>query len=288
MSFLDKMEKKFGKYAIPNITRVMVILSFVGYIFYFSKTQTALELLQFSAGDILKGQVWRLVSWILIPYGGLSIWAILFMVCLLSLGEGLERSLGSFRMNVYFLGGILLSDVVGFLIYATLGVSVYLTPYYILFSLYLMLGLFMPDAQVALWFVLPIRMKWLMVLYGVSLAYEIFNYFFINTGNGRIFLWQVGVVYSTQIVVAIVNLMIFVKLCSRRVSFKQKRRQQQFHAQTNPNTVARYSDGARHRCAVCGKTEKDDPGLEFRYCSKCAGNYEYCQEHLFTHEHRKR
>ena len=41
----------------------------------------------------------------------------------------------------------------------------------------------------------------------------------------------------------------------------------------------------RHKCAICGRTEKDDPDLEFRYCSKCEGNYEYCQDHLFTHEH---
>ena len=41
----------------------------------------------------------------------------------------------------------------------------------------------------------------------------------------------------------------------------------------------------RHRCAVCGRTELDNPELEFRYCSKCEGNYEYCQDHLYTHKH---
>lgn len=286
MSFLDKLERKFGKYAIPNITRIMVIISFVGYIFYFSGTSGALSYLQFSAKDILQGQVWRLISWILIPYGGLSIWAILFMVCLLMLGESLERSLGTFRMNVYFLGGIILSDVIGFLMYALFHVPVYLTPYYILFSLYLMLGLFMPDAQVSLWFVLPIRMKWLMIIYGVSLAYEIFNFFFIDLGNGRIFSWMIGIAYSTQIVAAIINLLIFVSLCKNRVSLKQKKRQRQFYKQAAPaGSTGRTV--ARHRCCVCGRTELDDPSLEFRFCSKCEGNHEYCQDHLFTHEHRR-
>jgi hypothetical protein len=41
----------------------------------------------------------------------------------------------------------------------------------------------------------------------------------------------------------------------------------------------------RHKCAVCGRTELDDENLEFRFCSRCDGNYEYCMEHLFTHEH---
>ncbi|HAC03370.1 MAG TPA: hypothetical protein DCE63_05350, partial [Eubacterium sp.] len=41
----------------------------------------------------------------------------------------------------------------------------------------------------------------------------------------------------------------------------------------------------KHRCAVCGRTELDDESLVFRFCSKCAGNYEYCNEHLYTHIH---
>ena len=44
----------------------------------------------------------------------------------------------------------------------------------------------------------------------------------------------------------------------------------------------------RHKCAICGRTEIDSPQLEFRYCSKCEGSYEYCSDHLFTHEHVKR
>lgn len=44
----------------------------------------------------------------------------------------------------------------------------------------------------------------------------------------------------------------------------------------------------RHKCAICGRTELDDENLEFRYCSKCEGNYEYCSDHLYTHEHVRR
>ena len=44
---------------------------------------------------------------------------------------------------------------------------------------------------------------------------------------------------------------------------------------------------SRHRCCECKKTEKDDENLEFRYCSKCNGSYEYCSEHIFNHEHRE-
>ena len=66
----------------------------------------------------------------------------------------------------------------------------------------------------------------------------------------------------------------------RKNDFKRKMRQAE-----RPVNV--YANGAKHRCAVCGRTEMDDPNLEFRYCSKCNGNYEYCQDHLFTHTHVK-
>ena len=71
----------------------------------------------------------------------------------------------------------------------------------------------------------------------------------------------------------------------RRFSPKERARKAKFRKQSEPHM--RYTGGAKHRCAVCGRTELDDPCLEFRFCSKCNGNYEYCQDHLFTHEHVK-
>jgi hypothetical protein len=46
-----------------------------------------------------------------------------------------------------------------------------------------------------------------------------------------------------------------------------------------------YPNGARHKCTICGRTELDGDRLEFRFCSKCEGDHEYCQDHLFTHQH---
>ena len=42
---------------------------------------------------------------------------------------------------------------------------------------------------------------------------------------------------------------------------------------------------SRHKCAICGRTDESNPELTFRYCSKCTGSYEYCEDHLFTHRH---
>jgi hypothetical protein len=89
--------------------------------------------------------------------------------------------------------------------------------------------------------------------------------------------------YSAEIIFAILNLFLFVYFCRNHVSHRQKRRQKQFRAQF---AQPRPGSGiTKHKCAICGRTEKDDPTLTFRYCSKCAGSYEYCQDHLFTHNH---
>jgi len=69
-----------------------------------------------------------------------------------------------------------------------------------------------------------------------------------------------------------------------RLNPKEIRRKQVFHSQMREAQKTAEKIG-RHRCAVCGRTEEDDPNLVFRYCSKCEGDYEYCQDHLYTHKH---
>jgi hypothetical protein len=290
MNWMDKLERKIGRYAIPYITRYLIFMNLIGYILQAAGANAIMQWLDFVPAYIMRGQIWRLITWIVVPASGLSIWSLLFMICLLMLGQNLEHALGTFRMNVYFVGGILLSDIGGMLLYFIFRIPIYLTMYYILFSLYLMLGLLMPDAEVRLYFVLPIKMKWLMVVYVLSLGYEVFSYFKagvslasqlgVSKFSGA---WYVGMMYSAEIIFAILNLFLFVYFCRNHVSHRQKRRQKQFRAQF---AQPRPGSGiTKHKCAICGRTEKDDPTLTFRYCSKCAGSYEYCQDHLFTHNH---
>ena len=191
----------------------------------------------------------------------------------------MESYLGSFRMNVYFFGGFLLYDIAGMLVFAVTGLSINLTMYYILISMYLMLGLLMPDAEVRLYFVLPIKMKWMVLVYFVMFAYDVYTYMSFG--------WQIGLAYGSEIVLALINLLVFIYGCKHRLSFRQnmhqKRRKAQFKAQfSEPRPGSGIS---RHKCYICGRTELSNPELTFRYCSKCTGNKEYCQDHLFTHTH---
>lgn len=294
MTWLDKLERKFGRYAIPNISRYFVFASLIGYIVSFvddlllERTGAVLSgYLCFNMSYILHGQIWRLVSWVFCPPGGGSILTLIFLLCLIPMGNSLENIIGTFRMNVYMIGGVVITLLGGILVYfigypffsvfdsiSMMGLP-YLSTYYILLSIFMGLAICVPDATVNLYFILPIKMKWMLIVYFLELGYELFTYF----RSGLI----IGLGMGTQIIFALVNLGLFFLFTRPHISRKQKKRQKQFRSQFSQPRPG--SGITKHKCAICGRTELDDPNLQFRYCSKCAGSHEYCQDHLFTHEH---
>ena len=282
MNFMAKLERKFGKYAIPGLHRYLVFAYFLGYLSLMIAPEM-MSYMQFSMAYILQGQIWRLVTWIFCCSSSDSVMTLLFLFCLLSMGRSLEYVLGTFRLNVLLIGGMVLNLLYGILIYFIplaifdIGLPANLSNYYTLISMYMALAICMPDAQVNLYFVIPIKMKWMLLVYLFSMGYELWVYY--NYG-GIITL----LVYGSQVICALVNVFVFFKLCQIRLTRQQKKRQQEFRQQVSqPRPNANIS---RHKCAICGRTEITNPELTFRYCSKCTGNKEYCQDHLFTHTHQ--
>ena len=140
-------------------------------------------------------------------------------------------------------------------------------------SIFLAFAATFPNVQVLLMFILPIRVKWLGVAYAALLLYE-----FVNT-------WMVG---KISIIASLLNFIVFFFMTRSglrmRMSPKQVKRRHDFQREVRK---AKPMSVAKHKCAICGRTSDEYPDLEFRFCSKCNGNYEYCQEHLFTHTHVK-
>ena len=285
-SFINNLERKFGKYATPNLTLYIVGLYVVGYVLQMAPSQISLTaFLTLNPALILKGQIWRLVSWILIPPEGFSILIIITLVFYYFIGSTMERTLGTFRYNLFIFTGMILMIVGAFLSYGvyTLIDSVnaaaymaYLSPvfstYYMQQMVFLAFAISYPEMQVLLMFIIPVKVKWMGIIYGVILVYECV-------------MGLIGQNYCTFFAIGsqLLNLLLFYISTGRLYRFKPnevKRRN------TFKKNVHMTPPGVtRHKCAVCGRTENDDPNLEFRFCSKCNGNYEYCQDHLFTHQH---
>ena len=274
MNWLDKLEKKFGRFAIPNLTMYLIGAYIIGFgIYYF--LPGLFKWLTLEPYFILKGQVWRVISWVLVPPSG-SLISIIFIVLLYySLGTALERAWGTFRYNVYIFSGILFTVIGAFALYFIAGTGMIgygrlFSTYYINMSIFLAFAVSYPDMELLLYFIIPIKMKWMAIVYAVFILYDFIAGNFIS---------------RVTIAASLLNFVVFFLSTKKGYSPKQQMRKKKYQKQSRPHMT--YSNGARHRCAVCGRTELDDPNLEFRFCSKCNGNYEYCQDHLFTHEHVK-
>jgi len=288
MNFMDKLHKKFGKYAVYNLQKYLIFAYCIGLVLnMFSVPVTAY--LGFSMDAILHGQIWRLVTWVFCADGG-SLISLLFLYCVYNMAQSFEQMVGTFRMNVYLIGGMVLNLVGAILVYGitTLllgqGISVRLSNYDMLFTIFMALALCIPEGTVYLSFLFPIKMKWMFLIYIVGLIYQLYVYFSMGSAAGIAVGLLTMVVFGSQIIVSLLNLFLFFHFSKIRLTRKQKKTQTEFRRQM-ASTPKHGAGSARHKCAICGRTENDDPNLSFRYCSKCTGNKEYCQDHLFTHTH---
>ena len=283
MNWIDKLERKFGRFGVENLTMYVIICYVVGYFLaYFNPS--LLSLLSLEPALILRGQIWRIITWVIYPPSMSNVlWFVIAIVFFYyPIGTSLERTWGSFRYTLYIFSGILFSVIGAFIVYfitGAYGIGSLFNTYYISLSVFLAYALSYPDMQILLWFVIPIKMRWMAIVYGVMVLYDMITYL-------RMGLW----VYVVPIIASLLNFVLFFFSTRnmQRYNPKEVHRRREFKKAVAQSRVNPATGGiTKHKCAICGRTEKDDPNLEFRFCSKCNGNYEYCQDHLFTHQHVK-
>ncbi len=266
-NFINKMERKFGRYAIPNLMLYIIIANAVGLILLYINPAFLMGYLRFSAEEILHGQIWRLATYIFMPTSTNLLSMVLFCLVYYMIGVSLERAWGAFRQNLYIFSGLLGQVIGAFLVYAFTGIDMtMLNTSYLNASMFFAYAALFPNMQFYFYFIIPIKAKWMALLSGVFYIYEFFAY---------------GIETKVMIVMSLINFLVFFLATRnyRRISPIQIKKRRTFEKNARP------VDGPKHKCAVCGRTELDGDDLEFRYCSKCDGQYEYCQDHLYTHKH---
>lgn len=271
MKWLDKLERKFGKYYIPNLMLTVIGLSAVVYIitFYILGDVNYISKLTLYPPAVMNGEIWRLITFVIIPpTSGNILMVALGLYFTYIAGVSLENEWGEFKFNVYFFFGMLSSIAVSFITGSeATGATVTLAIFLAFAKLY-------PNYTILLFFILPVKMKWLGYLAWAGIVLEVVT----SLINKNI----AGAILS---LVPILNYIVFFGKSNYR------------NSRMKAGSVIRMSDYKkginstknpyRHKCTVCGITDLDDPNMSFRYCSKCNGHHGYCEKHILNHEHIK-
>lgn len=301
-NLLNKMERKIGKYAIRNLSFYIIIMYAIGYVldamgsFVLNVPSGSVSLVYLGLNPyyILHGQVWRIISWILVPPMGSNIFlALIILYFYYQIGTVLERTWGTFRYNLYIISGFIFTVIGAFALYGILAyfnggfailpakaldislrICAGFNTSYINMSIFLAFAVMYPNMQVLLMFVIPVKMKWMAYFYAIITVYQLI----VESLPVRV-----------AIVMSLLNFIVFF-LATRNyksISPKEMYRKKAYRDATSSAGSQRQASSVitKHKCAICGRTEKDGDDLEFRFCSKCNGNYEYCNEHLFSHKH---
>lgn len=268
-SFVEKFSYEHPRFGIPGLMKYVAIANIVFWLVGMVNPVLA-NYLVFSPYHILHGQVWRLATFALMPAGSgvLTFIAVYFYYWI---GSTLEQYWGTPQFNIYFFSGIILTVLYGFIIYFATGINIGVTAEYVYLSMFFSFAALFPDMQVLLFFIIPVKMKWL------ALVDAIFFVLSVVTSSFPVNLLPV---------VAILNFFIFcggdlLRAIPRRPSANTVNFRRESQRIRREQSDKLYN----HKCAVCGRTDTDHPELEFRYCSRCAGYHCFCQDHINNHIH---
>ena len=279
MKRVDLFCYKHPRFGINNLMLYVVFgTAAVWLLSLMDTTRTLTSYLVFDAAAVLHGQVWRLITFIFIPQSYSLISVVLFLYFYYFVGSVLEREWGSGRFTIYYLMGMLLTVVYGFIAYFVDGRRGGLSSTYINLSMFFAFATLFPDQRVLLFYIIPIKMKWLALLDAAYFVYAIA----VNIGNGD------GMM-SFMPLVAILNYFLFCGDTLLRIGMPRSRQQRaktvNFKREVQKIKYEQRTAGYTRKCAVCGRTDTDYPDLEFRYCSRCVGVHCFCQDHINNHVH---
>lgn len=297
---MNKWERKYGKFAIKNLTLYMIIMYIAGFVMELVAGNFLYKYLTLDIYKILHGEVWRLVSWLFMPPGQLGIFTIFMLLLYYWLGNTLERQWGAFRYNLFIFSGIFFTILGAFVVYLILllrvgggeGANILVSQlslyaatgyntYFINTSIFLAFASIFPDVRLYLYFIIPVKIKWLAAI-DIALL---------------VFLFIRGTLVSrVNIIASVLNVVIYILISRKGLSSgrgftannqKQSNYAKMFKKSSQSNVDKQGNPIHKHKCFICGRTELTNPELEFRFCSKCKGAYEYCNDHLFTHVHKQ-
>lgn len=254
----DKLERRFGRFAIPNLTLCLLAGQILVWVLEILQVLPRSTLMLFPQA-VFAGEVWRVVSFLIVPpVTGITLWAPFVFLMFYWYGTTLENTWGTFRYNCFVLLGTVLTVAIALLAYLLLPPAAlapgFVTNGYLLGAIFMAFVLINPNYEILLFFVLPVKVRWL--------------------GWFMLFVWVVTLLTSPLLVglsvlAALATLAIFFTRGLMDAS-KMKRRAESYRAERRAIEAEPF-----HRCSVCGVTDQDEPDLRFAY----KDGKGYCERH---------
>lgn len=260
--FLDNLERRFGRYAVPYVTETIIAVQVITYLFMRTSSENMfaiLERLVLTGDAVVAGEPWRLLTFLAIPPKTNLLFAFFAWYLFWLYGRALDHEWGTLKYNIYLLIAYVATVAVAFAFPAHP-----VENYYIGLTVFFAFAVLYPDFELLLFFVLPVKVKWLAWIAWAGLVF-----LFLRGDGAERWLIQASVL----------NFMLFFgKDIAQR--FKGMRKAAERNRERHQQKQVAF-----HTCAVCGKTDKTAPDEEFRYCPECEGSPGFCSEHIFNHEH---
>ncbi len=272
---VDRFSFTHPNFGIKNLMLYVIIGNVLVYIIsMMDTTGTFMYYLYFNSSLILKGQIWRLITFVFIPTNSGLLWFAISLYFYYFIGSTLEKYWGTAKFTIFYLCGVLCTMIYAFVVGLFTPGYLAINAYYLNLSMFFAFAMLFPETRVLLFFFIPVKMKWLAIADAV--------------------LFVIGIVTGTFPVnllpiIAIANFLLFfagdfidmfrtTRLGNSKQAVNFRKASQKAQRET---ADAPY----RHKCAVCGRTDTEYPDLEFRYCSKCAGYHCFCIDHINHHIH---
>ena len=262
---------------------IVAISAAVFLIALMDRTGLFIWLLDFNAYLIFRGEVWRLVTWVFCNFdigsgffGGLF-FTVLKLYFYYFIGSTLEAVWGAAKFSLFFFSGVLINIIAGLLLWLIGGIILRISTIYIFLSMFFAFAVLNPNQTFMLMLIIPVKAKTLALfnaaVYIILIALDI--------GSGNFFSALLGLL--TALILFMFCGSSLLSLLKREKGYSK--RTVDFRAAAKGAKYREESRGYKHKCTVCGKTDSENPNLEFRYCSRCEGFHCYCIEHINNHLH---
>jgi hypothetical protein len=261
---LARLERRFGRFAIPGLTNYVVGGMAIVFLLWMTRPEIVGALF-LEPHLVAQGQVWRLVTYLFIPTSTSTIWVLFSLYWVWLVGSNLETEWGSFKLTAYYGLGMLGTTVAAIVTGGAQGNQ------FLNLSLFLAFATEFPEYEILLFFILPVRMKW---LGWVSFAYVAYQFVYGDWG------------LRAAVIASLANYLVFFWPTIARTLRGGARAAAGPPGRRGPSTPPPPKLG--RVCALCGAKEDDGADIRVCSCEKCraatgGGARELCLAHARDH-----